>query len=155
MIIISGGQTGVDRAGLDAAIELGLPHGGWCPKGRRALDGRIPPQYHLKETLSSDYRVRTLKNIMEADATLIVRGPVWSNGTRLTVKNCVSHKRQYFLVEEQYLTDQYTINSFVGWLKLHGVRTLNVAGPSEDKFPGIGEKAKTFIVTCLKKLSED
>jgi hypothetical protein len=70
--IISGGQTGVDRAALDAAIELGIPHGGHCPRGRRAEDGRIPDRYQLTETDSAQYRVRTERNVLDADATLIL-----------------------------------------------------------------------------------
>lgn len=59
--VISGGQTGADRGGLDAAIDLGLPHGGFCPKGRRAEDGVIPGRYQLEETESADYTERTRK----------------------------------------------------------------------------------------------
>ncbi len=70
--IISGGQTGVDRAALDVAIELGIPHGGWCPKGRRAEDGRIPDRYHLTETPSSGYWPRTVLNVRDCTATLVV-----------------------------------------------------------------------------------
>lgn len=74
--IISGGQTGVDRAGLDAALGLGIPCGGWCPRGRRALDGRIPDQYPLRETEARNYNRRTEWNIRDSDATLILNiGP--------------------------------------------------------------------------------
>ncbi len=69
--IVSGGQTGADRGGLDAAIELGIPHGGWCPKGRKSEDGTIPLIYQLVETSSSDYKVRTEKNVADSDATVI------------------------------------------------------------------------------------
>jgi hypothetical protein len=64
--IISGGQTGADRGGLTAAIKLGIPHGGWCPKGRRAEDGQVPACYHLEETGSSSYQARTKRNVLEA-----------------------------------------------------------------------------------------
>ena len=69
--IISGGQTGADRGGLDAAMDLGIEHGGWCPKGRRAEDGRIPDRYTLEETTSTDYTVRTEKNVEWADGTVV------------------------------------------------------------------------------------
>jgi hypothetical protein len=63
--IVSGGQTGVDRAALDVALELELPCGGWCPKGRRAEDGRIPDRYPMEEASSPDYRVRTELNVFD------------------------------------------------------------------------------------------
>jgi len=84
--ILSGGQTGVDRAALDVALELGIPCGGWCPAGRRAEDGRIPAIYPVQETESRNYAVRTRRNVRDTDGTLVlVNGPV-SGGTRLTVK---------------------------------------------------------------------
>lgn len=70
--VISGGQTGVDRAALDVALELGLPCGGWCPAGRRAEDGPIPARYPLTETAGADYVERTRRNVVEADATLVL-----------------------------------------------------------------------------------
>src|SRR5437773_12578103 len=92
MKVISGGQTGVDRAALDAAQELGLDCGGWCPRGRRAEDGRIPDRYPLRETASSDYPPRTAANVRDADATLVLTlGRGNSRGTALTRR----------LVEEQ------------------------------------------------------
>src|SRR3954465_11888189 len=85
--IISGGQTGADRAALDFAIAHGLPHGGWCPRGRRAEDGAIPPQYLLEETTQTHYAQRTRRNIRESDATLIFSiRPVVKGGTRLTME---------------------------------------------------------------------
>ena len=82
--ILSGGQTGVDRAALDVAIELGVPRGGWCPKGRRAEDGVIAKQYPLRETPSTDYRERTRRNVRDADGTLIVTADELRGGTALT-----------------------------------------------------------------------
>ncbi|MEE3218652.1 MAG: putative molybdenum carrier protein, partial [Planctomycetota bacterium] len=75
--LISGGQTGVDRGALDVAIQLNIPHGGWCPRDRRAADGQIPRQYQLTETELVDYKERTERNVIDSDATLIlVRGPL-------------------------------------------------------------------------------
>ncbi|HLF11639.1 MAG TPA: putative molybdenum carrier protein, partial [Gammaproteobacteria bacterium] len=83
--IVTGGQTGVDRAALDAALELGLACGGWCPKGRWAEDGEIPPRYPLKETTSTDPARRTRANVRDADATLVLTDGEPTGGTRLTM----------------------------------------------------------------------
>ncbi|MCD6446738.1 MAG: putative molybdenum carrier protein, partial [Candidatus Marinimicrobia bacterium] len=82
--IISGGQTGADRAGLDAAMELNIPVGGWCPKGRKSEDGPIDNKYPLQETTSGDYRVRTERNVKESDGTLIFTLGKPTGGTALT-----------------------------------------------------------------------
>ena len=82
--VISGGQSGVDRAALDVAIELGIPHGGWCPAGRRSEDGTIAPIYQLQETNSRNYAKRTEKNVLDSCGTLILYRHAISGGTALT-----------------------------------------------------------------------
>ena len=84
--IVSGGQTGVDRAALDVAIAIGIEHGGWCPAGRLAEDGVVPPQYDLRETDSNEYPVRTELNVADSDATLILYEGKLKGGTLLTQK---------------------------------------------------------------------
>src|SRR5438105_4205172 len=86
--LISGGQTGVDRAALDWAIDHGLEHSGWCPKGRKAEDGVIPAHYDLQETASGRYEPRTRANVMEADGTLILNLGELNGGTLLTAEIC-------------------------------------------------------------------
>src|SRR5688572_16678238 len=93
MKIISGGQTGVDRAALDVALELGLPCGGWCPKGRKAEDGVIDPKYPLQETSTDDYPQRTEKNVQDSDATLILTRGKPDGGTALTRSLAREHKK--------------------------------------------------------------
>jgi predicted Rossmann-fold nucleotide-binding protein len=83
--LVSGGQTGVDRAALDVAIACGIPHGGWCPRGRISEAGPIPAHYQLTETDSFKYWVRTERNVIDSDATLILfcdRTRTQCNGTR-------------------------------------------------------------------------
>ena len=92
--IISGGQTGVDRAALDVAVELEIPHGGWCPKGRLAEDGRIPDSYKLRETTSREYAVRTEQNVLDSDGTLILYRESISGGTELTLRLAEKHRRK-------------------------------------------------------------
>jgi hypothetical protein len=145
--IISGGQTGVDRAALDVALELGLPCGGWCPKGRRAEDGVIPAHYPLQETSSSDYRVRTEKNIEESDGTLILTwGPPFG-GTALTLKLAKRHHKPYFVVDLVHGGNATTVRE---WGQAKKVRILNVAGPREGEASGIHERAASFLWKVLK-----
>ena len=97
--IISGGQTGVDRAALDVALELGIPCGGWCPKGRKAEDGPIDPKYPLKETKSTQYHFRTIANVMEADATLILTSGIPTGGTAFIIEVALKHKKPYLVID--------------------------------------------------------
>jgi hypothetical protein len=93
--IVSGGQTGVDQAGLDAAIYCKIPHGGWCPKGRKSEAGRIPDHYDLKESTSTDYLVRTEANVVDSDATLIITPGRPSRGSLRTIEFCMKHGKPW------------------------------------------------------------
>ncbi len=97
--IVSGGQTGVDRAALDAAATLGLQRGGWCPRGRRAEDGVIPRHYPLQETDSPRYDVRTRRNVRDSDATLILHRGTLRGGTRFTAEYCRQRRKPCLLVD--------------------------------------------------------
>jgi hypothetical protein len=146
MKIISGGQTGVDRAALDAAIELGIPHGGWCPRGRMAEDGRIPDRYQLRETDSPDYAFRTEQNVLDADATLILyRGRI-SGGTELTLRLARQHARPHLVVDLDAPPPPAEVRR---WLEEHAVTTLNVAGPRESQSPGTAAMAREFLESVL------
>jgi hypothetical protein len=143
MKIISGGQTGVDRGALDAAIELAIPHGGWCPRGRLAEDGPIPRQYQLLETQASDYPSRTERNVVESDATLILfRGRI-VGGTELTLRLAQQHERPRLAVDLDAPADPAAVRS---WLAEHRVEVLNVAGPRDSQSPGIAALARAFLL---------
>ena len=96
--VISGGQTGVDREGLDAAINAGIPVGGYCPRGRRAEDGIIPERYPLIEMESSESHYRTEKNVIESDGTLILNKGLVSEGTKLTLDYTIKHGKPSLIV---------------------------------------------------------
>ena len=144
--IISGGQTGVDRAGLDVALDLGLAVGGWCPKGRRAEDGRIPEHYPLMETPEADYDPRTRRNVEDSDGTLILNLGALDGGTALTA----SHARQIgtpcLIVA---LEEGIEPATFRDWLAAHHIQVLNVAGPRESKRPGVYEAAGRCLESLL------
>jgi hypothetical protein len=131
--IISGGQTGVDRAALDEALSNGVAVGGWCPAGRRAEDGRIPPHYPLDETPSSDHAVRTGWNVRDSDATLIFCSGEPASGTALTAQAARLYDKPLLIVDP--LSFQPT--EVRDWLIEHRVERLNVAGPRESEAPGI------------------
>jgi hypothetical protein len=148
--IISGGQTGVDRAALDFALRHGYEHGGWCPRGRRAEDEVIPPAYQLRETRSPDHGERTEKNVLEADATLIVaREEELSGGTAFT-RACVERHGRPVLVICEPEGVAKAAAALVKFLKRNQVRTLNVAGPRESQAPGIGKFVGQLLEAALE-----
>lgn len=144
--IISGGQTGVDRAALDVALELGLPAGGWCPRGRLAEDGPIDIRYPLKETLSSSYPLRTEKNVLESDGTLILTRGKPRGGTALTLKLARLHQRPYLVMDLKKGADKEALRE---WGKGNHIAVLNVAGPREGEAPGIYDQAFGFLKEVL------
>ncbi|HEX9079974.1 MAG TPA: putative molybdenum carrier protein [Desulfuromonadaceae bacterium] len=142
--VISGGQTGVDRAGLDAALGRGIPVGGSCPLGRRAEDGTIPDAYPLTETRSRSYDVRTRMNVRAGDATLVLNSGELSGGTLYTVVYAAKRNKPCLVVQ---LDDaaHATPGAVAEWLGTNAVRTLNIAGPREGKAPGIHLLARMFL----------
>lgn len=144
--VVSGGQTGVDRAALDAALALGVACGGWCPRGRRAEDGTIPERYPLQETRSDRYPVRTRRNVRDADATLVLcSGPV-SGGTALTLRVAEALEKPRLLIDLDTEARPEVVRE---WLATTRARILNVAGPRESESPGIHARAKAFLETVL------
>jgi len=127
--LVSGGQTGVDRAALDAALEQKVPCGGWCPRGRRAEDGRIPDRYPLRELDSEAYADRTLANVVDSDATLIVYFSEISGGTGLTLRHCIGQRRPYLLIDADAVPVGRAIGLVREFVRKRAVATLNVAGP--------------------------
>jgi len=149
--IVSGGQTGVDRASLDIAIKLGIHHGGWCPKGRLSEAGVIPKIYELQETLSDEYSERTILNIRDSDGTLIIRRDniaVITDGTILTAKKAIETGKPLMIVCLNEANIK-TIAKIVQWILDSSIKVLNVAGPRESQSPGIYNQSSQFIEQIL------
>lgn len=149
--IISGGQTGVDRAALDVALEFGLVCGGWCPQGRRAEDGRIDPRYPLQETPWDGYPQRTEWNVRDADGTLILTCGESDRGTALTIEVVRRKQKPYLVVD---VAGEVDVTAIRAWGEANGVRVLNVAGPRESSSPGIYGRAVEVLRRLLGGESE-
>lgn len=143
--IVSGGQTGVDRAALDVALELAIPCGGWCPKGRRAEDGSIPESYPLSESPTANYAERTALNVKDSEGTLILSCGSLRGGTALTKTFAERYRRPYLVVDLRHATVQQVYD----WLAANSIRVLNVAGPRESSQPGIARQTAAFLRTLF------
>jgi|APSaa5957512622_1039677.scaffolds.fasta_scaffold05137_6 hypothetical protein len=158
--VVSGGQTGADRGGLDAAISLGIPHGGWCPKGRLAEDGGIPSKYGLVETRSRSYLARTEQNVVDSHLTLIFTHGQPSGGSKRTVDFAVKHCRPWLHADLDQQDDKAIARGILEWLSGGGLEcpsvptppanpVVNVAGSRESKAPGIQERVAKIMTLVL------
>lgn len=131
--IVSGGQTGVDQAALDAAIKLGIPYGGWIPKGRKTENGPLPEKYNMKEMPTSPYSHRTEQNVIDADGTLIISRGSLTDGSEYTRKMAMKHSRLWLHLDISRRTKFHAATSIVSWIAENSIRILNVAGPRASK----------------------
>lgn len=151
MKIISGGQTGADRAGLDAAITLGLDYGGYLPKGRRTERGPLSPKYsRMVELDSESYPHRTLKNVLAADATLLFSVGKASGGTALTLRMAQQNHKPHLHINLKSVPEEKAIRLVWGWLARVNPSVLNIAGSRESKAPGIYRKVYSVLVGALR-----
>jgi hypothetical protein len=151
MKIISGGQTGADRAAIDAALDLNIEHSGSIPLGRKAEDGPIDPKYDkFTEIDSPDYPARTESNIRYSDATLKFTMDAPTGGTAATIKFAREHGKPYLIVDLNKTDPQYAVSTILSWLCQTRPVTLNVAGPRESKCPGIYEMVKLIVKHLLE-----
>jgi hypothetical protein len=148
--IISGGQTGVDRAALDFAIAHGIEHGGWCPRGRAAEDGIIPARYQLQETESADPAQRTDHNVRDSDATLLITRDGKLSGGTLFTQRCAEKYGKWFLIvcEQDDLAQSSAI--LRAFIKEHDVNILNVAGPRESQAQGLSSFVQKLLSLVLR-----
>lgn len=150
MRIVSGGQTGVDRAALDVALALGIPCGDWCPQGRKADDGRISLVYPLQETSSSAYADRTEKNVIDSDGTLIVCVGKPRGGTYFTLLCAQKHGKPYYIVDLAHQPHE-ALASTRAWLQSQRIAVLNIAGPRESEHPGIYDVTSEWLRALFQK----
>jgi len=144
--IVSGGQTGVDRAALDVAKEVGLDRGGWCPKGRLAEDGYIPDTYPLRETETTDYAERTELNVRDSDGTLVLTVGQPIGGTAYTVE-CAQRLRKPCLIVD--LSQDSSPDQVERWLQEQDIAMLNVAGPRQSQSSTCYALAYQFLLQML------
>ena len=133
--IISGGQTGADRAALDVAILLNIPHGGWIPKGRLAEDGPFQTKYHLQEMPTDSYEARTEQNVIDSDGTLIISHGELTGGSAYTRKMAMKHGKPWYHADLNKLPSFQAAMIIEDWISKNGIETLNVAGPRHSKDP--------------------
>jgi len=148
--IISGGQTGADRAALDAAIRLGIPHGGWLPKGRLAEDGCLPEKYQLDEMPTDSYQKRTQKNVRESDGTLLISRGAPTGGTDFTRVQVLRYGKQLLGIDLNNQSNLQDAASLVAsWIELQRIEVLNVAGPRSSKDPCIYQDTLNLLIFAL------
>jgi hypothetical protein len=135
--IISGGQTGADRAALDAAINLGLPHGGWIPKGRLTEEGPLPEKYNLQEMPTPSYPKRTEQNVIDSNGTLILSYGKLTGGSKLTQEFAENHKKPCLHIDLSKEIIHGAAIVITDWIQEHDIKVLNVAGPKASKDPEI------------------
>ncbi|MDO5579622.1 MAG: putative molybdenum carrier protein [Planctomycetia bacterium] len=150
--IISGGQTGVDRAALDIAMEIDIPHGGWCPRGRRAEDGVIPDKYQLEETETKKYQTRTKRNIVDSDGTLIIFREQMSDGTKFTQTIAERLEKPLFIIDANM--PEIPIEEFWSWVLSNNIEILNIAGPRLSNDPELAKSIHELLRTIFSKMPE-
>lgn len=152
--IVSGAQTGVDRAALDVAIMSGIPHSGWVPKGRLAEDGVISDSYNVSETYSKRHHVRTKKNVLESDGTLVIARGTPTGGTALTIKYANDLGKHLLCIDLEQWKEQEAAEAIQKWLTDNRIRILNVAGPRESKSPGISRAVHFLLMRAFSKTGD-
>ncbi len=167
--IISGGQTGVDQAALQAATNSGLEHGGWCPPGRICEDGIIPDQFKLKETPQEcdpsapdiPRSQRTIWNVRDSGGVLVFKGTkaLRDQGTELALDSAKELGKPYLVVnlnhsDGAYRSETVIVKEITAWVIENDIEILSVGGPSEMSYPGVYEKVYEFLILFFRAIKE-
>ena len=156
MKIISGGQTGVDRAALDAALRHGIESGGWCPTGRLDESGRIPDRYPVKELENGGSTKRTLQNVKDSDGTIIIYPGKLSGGTEQTLHFCVEQRRPHELIDASNISTEKAAQLIADFVCENDIEILNVAGPRQSEWPeGYGYAAQVLDIFLNSIMSKN
>lgn len=150
MKVISGGQTGVDRGALDAALDHGFPCGGWCPPGRMAEDGPIDDIYPMSEMAYGSYPERTRQNIIDSDGTVIIYSGKPEGGTKVTLENCLQLGKPYELINTQETPVREAAGLIMSFIQSRSINILNVAGPRQSKNPELYDYAYKTVSLVLE-----
>jgi hypothetical protein len=148
--IVSGGQTGADRAALDFALQVGIPHGGWVPKGRKAEDGPLPDRYQLKETFTANYSERTEQNVIDSDGTLVISHGSLTEGSAYTTEMSIKHGRPWLHLDMGRLTLEQASQAMRSWIAASNIEVLNVAGPLLSKDQEIYDTTFEVLLASLR-----
>ena len=153
MKIISGGQTGVDRAALDVALKHGIDSGGWCSTGRLDEFGRIPDRYPVKELQAGGFTERTLRNVKDSDGTVIIYPGKLSGGTEQTVRFCVEQRRPHELIDVSNASTEKAAHLIANFVRENEIDILNVAGPRQTEWPEGYEYASRALDLFLNSIT--
>ena len=152
LVIVSGGQTGVDRAALDAALALRVAVDGWCPEGRRAEDGVLSIRYPLKELPGAGYLQRTLKNVMDSDATLLMAFGRPAGGTGRIAEFCRKYGKPHCFLDAAIHEVDAGVTAALRFVEQHGIRRLNIGGPRASDEPRAYGYAYAVVEQMLRDL---
>jgi len=147
--IISGGQTGVDRGALDAALEASFSCGGWCPPGRLAEDGAIPQRYPVTELDRGGYSERTLRNVLESDGTAILCPGEIEGGTAYTRDCCLVRGKPLLVIDAARIDTREAGAQISAFIERRKIAVLNVAGPRASKWPEAQHYANAALALVL------
>jgi putative molybdenum carrier protein len=150
MKIVSGGQTGVDRAALDFALKHRIECGGWCPTGRQDEFGRIPDRYPVRELPGADFDQRTFRNIIDSDGTVIFHSGEMRGGTEYTLRCCIEQKRPHLVIDAAKKSPADAGKALDTFIRKHNIKALNVAGPRQSEWTDCYEYTLAVLETWLQ-----